>query len=527
MCVPRSGLLGSLCLIVMVGAALGASPQVGEVVYTLDMPRAAKATNPPAGGQWVSEGPGGSICFKLMREARGGSGVSLPIDLSPWRGTILTLSARLKADRVSEPAASYNGVKCMLHFKTPATGEHWVNPPGVHGSFDWKTVTCRVLVPDDAAAADLHLGLQDASGTVWFSEVTLTVARIKPERSLKPGPTFKGHDLPRLRGVMSPNQFDEQDFIDLQKWNVNLIRWQMTRNWGRANTDLDLDDYDRWINAELDDLQRAADAAHRHGIKLVVDLHWPPGGRLDDMTLRMVLEKKYQDHFIALWRRIAERFRGHPAVWCYDLINEPVQHQPSPDGVADWLGVQLLAARAIREVDPDTAISIEVDQWDSAPAFAWLAPVDIPNIIYQVHMYWPGQFTHQGVHDKWQAPGVEYPGTPGTIGKMHVDKQALRRHLQPVREFQQQTGAHIYVGEFSAIRWAPGADRYLADCIDFFEEYGWDWSYHAYREWQGWSLEHPDGPPLQADRLPPNETSKRAAVLLKWFAKNQRAVTPQ
>ena len=498
--------------------------EVGEVVYTLDMNQAAKAVAPPAGGQWVEQGPGGSLCFKLSRDQRGGAGVSVPVDLSPWRGTVLTLSARVKADHVSEPAASHNGVKCMLHFATPSTGEHWRNPSGVHGTFDWKTIMCRVLVPEDAGEARLHLGLQDSSGTVWFSDVKLTVARIKPARTLQPGPTYKGHNLPRLRGVMSPNKFNEQDFIDLQKWNVNLVRWQITRHWGRANTDLDLDDYDHWIDAELDDLALALDAAARHGIKLVIDLHWPPGGRVDDMTLRMVLEKKYQDHFVKVWQRIATRFKDHPAVWCYDLINEPVQNQPSPDGVADWLGVQLLAARAIRQIDPDTAISIEVDQWDSAPAYAWLAPVDIPNVIYQVHMYWPGQFTHQGVHDKWQAPGLEYPGM---IGSIHVDQQALRRHLQPVREFQQQTGAHIYVGEFSAIRWAPGADRFLSDCIEIFEEYGWDWTYHAYREWQGWSLEHPDGPPLQADRLPPGETSKRAAVLLKWFAKNQRAVSSQ
>lgn len=45
-----------------------------------------------------------------------------------------------------------------------------------------------------------------------------------------------------------------------------------------------------------------------------------------------------------------------------------------------------------------------------------------------------------------------------------------------------------------------GADRYLADVIDLFEEYGWDWSYHAFREWAGWSVEHtwtdPKGTPV-------------------------------
>ena len=26
--------------------------------------------------------------------------------------------------------------------------------------------------------------------------------------------------------------------------------------------------------------------------------------------------------------------------------------------------------------------------------------------------------------------------------------------------------------------------------ISINEAYGWDWTYHAYREWQGWSVEY-------------------------------------
>ena len=36
--------------------------EVGEVVYTLDMNQAAKAVAPPAGGQWVEQGPDDSLC---------------------------------------------------------------------------------------------------------------------------------------------------------------------------------------------------------------------------------------------------------------------------------------------------------------------------------------------------------------------------------------------------------------------------------------------------------------------------------
>jgi hypothetical protein len=440
---------------------------------------------------------------------------------------VLLMTCNVKADNVSKPRQSWNGIKCMLNFKTPTANEQWINQGNVFGSFDWKPLHSTINVPMDATKGTLQLGTQDCMGTAWISDVKFTVIRKQPNRPelpANPGPVYKGHELPRLRGVMSPQQFKEDDFATLEKWNANVVRWQITRNWGKSGTDQVLPEYDKWIDAELDDLDKAAESAHRHGIKLVIDLHSPPGGRLDDRTLRMVVDKKYQDHFVKVWQRIATRYKDNQAIWAYDLINEPVQNQLSPAGVADWLGVQILAAKAIRKIDPTTAISIEVDGWDAPSNFAWLAPVDIPNVIYQVHMYWPGQFTHQGVHNDWGVdkgdPRVEYPGE---LSGKPFNKETLRKQLEPVRKFQQQCNAHIFVGEFSAIRWAPGAEKYLADCISIFEEYGWDWTYHAFREWPGWSVEHAEEPADRNHHVLATHTTKRAQVLLDWFAKNKRA----
>ena len=66
--------------------------------------------------------------------------------------------------------------------------------------------------------------------------------------------------------------------------------------------------------------------------------------------------------------------------------------------------------------------------------------------------------------------------------------------------------------------WAPGAAQYLEDCIAVFEEYGWDWTYHAFREWQGWSLEY-EGEDQASFR--PSRDNDRKRVLLKGFEKNR------
>jgi hypothetical protein len=99
------------------------------------------------------------------------------------------------------------------------------------------------------------------------------------------------------------------------------------------------------------------------------------------------------------------------------------------------------------------------------------------------------------------------------------DKAQLEAAMKPAVDFQKNYGVHIYVGEFSAIRWAPGdsAYRYLKDLIELFEAHGWDWTYHAFREWDGWSVEHgPDGP----DHRPAATPTSRETLLRGWLAKN-------
>lgn len=76
------------------------------------------------------------------------------------------------------------------------------------------------------------------------------------------------------------------------------------------------------------------------------------------------------------------------------------------------------------------------------------------------------------------------------IDGVYWDKEQLRVSMKEVIEFQKKHGVPIFVGEFSVINWAKGGDRYLADMIELFEEYGWDWAYHAFREWDAWSIEH-------------------------------------
>jgi hypothetical protein len=310
---------------------------------------------------------------------------------------------------------------------------------------------------------------------------------------------------------MSSNYFSEDDLKELgESWGANVIRWQMTLNEDEYGYFTDLPKYKTWISKKLEELDLALASCRKHGLLAVVDLHSPPGGGSTDGKL--FYEKVYNDYFITLWGQIAERYAGNKTIWAYDLVNEPLQAYPSPKGL-DLVSTLLSAAKAIRKYDPDTAILVESDGGDSISGFSVMSPLDITNVVYEVHMYAPATFTMQNAEAP--SPTVKYPGT---IDGLFYDRETLRRILKPVRDFQQKYNVHIYVGEFSAIRWAPGAARYLDDCIGIFEEYGWDWTYHAYREWPGWSVEYEN---IVEDKPAITDTDRKM-VLLKWFSKNEK-----
>ena len=491
-------------------AAVSPTPAAGlpAPFFQLDL-----STTPglPPELRWVPEGPKGEPSLRVDVPPEGNTGTflaSIPLDLAALRGKEILLSYDVRAESVSKPDKDYNGVKVQLHWTSPSEGPRWFNEGQLMGTFPWKRSELLVRVAPDATDGVLQVGLQGCSGTAWIANVTITILREKPTR---PG---------RLRGMVSPSIYNPQDLTDLASWGANCIRWQLNNaDWARTDIPSDPAAYEKWLKPKLDELALVLDQAQTLGLKVILDLHAPPGGRFPDGTLRMLMDKPLQEFFLSIWKHIAQRFKGHPALYAYDLMNEPLQLRPSPSGVRDWASLQAAAAAIVRAEDPATAIMLEVDPWDSPEGFAWMEPVNVPNVIYSVHMYWPNEYTHQGVDRPWVTP-EDQPKYPGTFNTRPFDRAALAAQLAPVREFQQAYGARIFVGEFSVVRWAPGGAQYVADLISLFEEYGWDWTYHAFREWPGWSLEHADLPYDQKNHPAATQPPDRARVVRSWFLKN-------
>lgn len=437
-------------------------------------------------------------------------------DLKQFDGKPFVATIRARGFRLSKPPERWLGFKFMMAYQDQETGQtHWPGAMQRVGDFDWQTVRMvDSLTNLKRGRGLLTLGIQAGTGKVEFDLSTFEIHEMPPlwpttNTTYTCVYTPKIAARPPRRGVMLGHKMKEEDIQVLHSWGVTLARFQMTRGWNTVGGNRDLADYDKYIDGELDDLENLLVWAKKYGIQIVVDMHAAPGSRDDVHDLYMCHDKKYADHFIATWRRIATRFRGRPEIYGFDLVNEPQQITPALPG-CDYWSLQCRAAEAIREVDPETPVIIESNCYDGPATFSYMFPLALTNIIYQVHMYVPMEFTHQQVSDK-KGPRTFYPDP-----SRHWDIDYLRTTMRPVIAFQKKYNAKIYVGEFSAIVWGQGADAYIRDCISVFEENKWDWTFHAFREWSGWSVEYEAKEPWQQV---PSTDNPRKRALLEGFRK--------
>ena len=514
--------------------------------YVLSTMTAMSAAVEVAGRSWTLDDgatlDGSIVTFRTDGSARRSSVATTEVDLAPFLESGVEWRIRAALRGVQKPDKSWMGLKAMLSYPDAGGTMRYPGPPGRTGDFGWHAIRYRAALTNGVdGVGTLTIGLQGATGEADFDLASFWIGPAKVEwpadnpdyqceyandgnSSLPPagGASLHGADVPviaaeggpsshhaaPLRGVMLPSRgLHDEDFAKLRDWGVTLVRYQMSRNWDFRDTERDLADYDAWMETKLAHLEeRVIPFARKYGIKVAVDLHMPPGGKSVDMELNLFYEPEYADHFVELWQRIARRFKGNgDVIYGYDLLNEPLQTYNAAAG-NDYWSLQKRAAEAIREIDPDVPIIVESRFAASPRGFSDMAAFDMKDVIYELHLYSPFAFSHQGVNRR-------KPWVPETWPNEEKgwNRDFLRKTLEPVREFQKRHGARIFVGEFSAVAWADGADRYLADCIAIFEEYGWDWTYHAFDEAKAWNVE------MEADRpfefRPAEDTPRKRALL--------------
>lgn len=190
----------------------------------------------------------------------------------------------------------------------------------------------------------------------------------------------------------------------------------------------------------------------------------PPGGMLGNKA-RMFLDQPWGRQFlIDYWRGIALRYKGDRRFW-FDLLNEPgCSVQQCNDLMRDLRA-------SVRGAD-NRAIVLTTPKYCSY--------LDLPSMPfygnsrdkYKFHFYDPRTFIDQEA------------GHPRKYPTTSMNKANIIKRLKPARDFQLKHKCEMVVGEFSV---SPQGDdesnyRYVKDCVDVFNGYGWHWAFHEI-EW--------------------------------------------
>ena len=166
----------------------------------------------------------------------------------------------------------------MLKIDTPGETQ-WPQVPCPSGSFDFSRRSTRTLIPPDATAAELILGLELVAGRVWIDNARIVLAKEGAVMPPAPAeqPIFKGHDGTALRGAMVHPRVTREDLRVLAKdWGGNLIRYQLL-HMPKRDDEGNLDAYEAWLAGELDYLDGVLAWSEELGLRVVIDLHSPPG----------------------------------------------------------------------------------------------------------------------------------------------------------------------------------------------------------------------------------------------------------
>ena len=274
-------------------------------------------------------------------------GASRTLDLRPYRGKDIQVTVESRHLRLTEPSKSWLGFKLMLEYVGDAGVR--VYPGGGNGvgtprDTDWRTVSFTTRVHQSAEEGILHLGCQDATGTLWFRNLRVRVVEMYPEVAPLPegfrceySDAVRG--FPVLRGVMSPGLSKgakAEDLEELARWGANVIRWQVNLP-NDVKTLMDVEAVREIFRQHLKNLDVHLTLLRKAGIHVIFDFHGVPGGRVRASKVAgtagtlagnvdipgnhfwMFHDRKYLDAFVELWRMVAEHYKDEPIVFGYDL----------------------------------------------------------------------------------------------------------------------------------------------------------------------------------------------------------------
>ena len=275
---------------------------------------------------------------------------------------------------------------------------------------------------------------------------------------------FGAQKTAQLYNIYRDNWIIESDFKNIADMGFNCVRIPF---WYR---NFQSDENGTWItdeNGEIDlsRLEWAVDMCRKYGIYAVLDLHGANGCQgyadhcglktsdLDNVNYhffdRNAQGKWYREQAVELWRVIAERFSGDPAVAMFDLLNEPLCSAPAIQCRHDYVWEFYNDCyNTVRSVDKTRILTMigswSVNKLPDPRAYNWRG------VVYQYHQY---------------------------------DKQESDYTSRVEEGWKKNYNVPLYAGEFHP----TSGDVTLFQAIQAYDSNNMSWSLWTYKGYNSWS----------------------------------------
>ncbi|MCP4372285.1 MAG: glycoside hydrolase family 5 protein [Deltaproteobacteria bacterium] len=279
---------------------------------------------------------------------------------------------------------------------------------------------------------------------------------------------LQGHELTNSR---------EDDYRDIKARGWNVIRLNLNYE--------ELTELGGWKWMDIQILW-----ARRHDLRLILDLHSPPGGYQcpdydGDYWKDTEIAKEWRDQTMQFWKEASQRYRDNPTIAAFNLINEP-----RPDFDAQWWAFVRKAVKLVRAEGFQQPITVE----STSAADARFELVEDDAIIYDYHFYDPWFFASA---ESGQYNTACLPHEEGVI--LNKDWQ-LKSLKAGILDFAQEHEVPVNIGEYGFILAAfeIGGELWLQDLTDILDEYHISrqyWCWQSYTVWaldrSGWNRNYP------------------------------------
>ena len=197
------------------------------------------------------------------------------------------------------------------------------------------------------------------------------------------------------------NGITKRDIDSLAAWGFNSVRLPMHYNLYTPPIEDEINDEIIWLDKGFQMTDDLLEWCKANKMYLILDLHATPGGQGNDANISDYDKSKpslweseaNQKKMIALWRKLAERYKNEPWIGGYDIINEPNwnftgKNKNGCDETSNAPLRELMIAitKTIREFDTNHIIFIVGNCWGNN--YEGILPVWDDNMVLSFHKYW-------------------------------------------------------------------------------------------------------------------------------------------